>query len=96
MSENVRDQVEDKHSHEEIHTARNMADAANAGQSLQGYASINGLNETTEIAGVHRKSEITELAHRYFQEREESGLPGSADGDWFRAEEEVRRRSVSE
>jgi hypothetical protein len=82
MSDQVRDQVETRHTHNGIQTARNIPDAANAEQSLQGYAAINGLDEESEIA---------RLAHRYFHQRQREGIEGSADGDWFRAEEEIRR-----
>ena len=65
----------------QVETARNLPDAANAEQSIQGYASINGLDEEAEIARV---------AYELFQQRGEEN--GDADGDWFRAEQEVRRR----
>lgn len=80
--EAIRKLVEDPHAHEEIRTARNMPDAANAGQSLEGYAAVNALSEEDEIA---------RLAHKYFLERQKEGETGSADEDWFRAEQEVRR-----
>jgi hypothetical protein len=76
--------VEDPKAHPEIQTARGLADAANAEQSMQGYAAVNGLGGDDEIA---------RLAYRYFLEREQSGVEGTADGDWFRAEAEVRRQS---
>lgn len=81
MSKRVKDQVEDPGAHAEIKTARNLPDAANAEQSIQGYAAVNGLEEDSEIA---RK------AYELYLERGDQ--PGSADGDWFRAEAEVRRR----
>lgn len=80
--EDIRKLVEDPHAHEEIRTARNMADAANANQSLEGYAAVNALDENEEIG---------RLAHKYFLERQKEGGVGSADDDWFRAEQEVRR-----
>ena len=80
MSDEIRDMVEDSRSHADIRTARNLTDAANSGQSLMGYAAINDVSP-----------EVAELAYRYFQERQEQGLEGNADDDWFRAEEEVRR-----
>lgn len=80
MSNEEQNLVEDPKAHGEIETARNMPDAANAQQSLQGYAAVNGLDDDDEIARV---------AYRLFTER--GGEPGDADGDWFRAEEEVRR-----
>ena len=80
MSNRERDMVESPHP--EIKTARNLPDGANAEQSLKGYASINGLTEDEEIA---------QLAYELYQQRG-GAEEGSADGDWFRAEEEVRRR----
>jgi hypothetical protein len=80
MSNRVQDQVEKPSAHKGIETARNLPDAANAEQSIQGYASINGVDEHEEIA---------QRAYQLFQERGET--EGDADGDWFRAEEEVRR-----
>jgi hypothetical protein len=80
MSNRVQDQVEKPSAHKGIETARNLPDAANAEQSIQGYASINGLDEETEIA---------RLAYKLYKERGDQ--EGDADGDWFRAEEEVRR-----
>jgi hypothetical protein len=80
LSENIRDMVEDNRAHTGLKTARNLPDAANAGQSLMGYAAINDAED-----------EIAQLAFRYYQERQEQGIEGSADGDWFRAEQEVRR-----
>jgi hypothetical protein len=74
--------VEDAHAHRDIQTARNLPDAANVGQSLIGYAAINGLGDQDEIA---------RLAYCYFRDRQDQGINGDADGDWFRAEEEVRR-----
>ena len=73
--------VQDTSRHHEAETARNLPDAANAEQSIQGYASVNGLDEESEIARV---------AYELFQQRGEKN--GDADGDWFRAEQEVRRR----
>lgn len=73
--------VQDPAAHPGVTTARNLADAANAEQSLQGYAAVNGLDEQDEVARV---------AFDLYQNRGDQ--PGDADGDWFRAEEEVRRR----
>lgn len=86
MSDNIRDMVEDPGAHPNIRTAKNMADAANAGQPPQGYAAVSGLHEDEEIA---------RLAYQYFQQRQQDGTPGSADGDWFRAEAEVRRGGLA-
>jgi hypothetical protein len=81
MSNRAQDQVENPSAHKGIRTARNLSDAANAEQSIQGYAAVNALDEHAEIA---------RLAYKLFEERGEQD--GDADGDWFRAEEEVRRR----
>ncbi len=80
MSDEIRDMVEDTEAHPDIDTARNMPDAADAGASLLGYAAVNDTNE-----------DIARLAYKYYVEREQRGEEGSADGDWFRAEQEVRR-----
>jgi hypothetical protein len=80
MANNEKDLVEDPGAHKDIETARSLPDAANAQQSLEGYAAIN----------ADPDSEIAQAAFDMFKERGEN--PGDADGDWFRAEEEVRRR----
>lgn len=80
MSNKVEDMVESRH--DNVRTARNLPDAANADQNLQGYAAINDIADAD-------KEEIARLAHRYYQER--AGAEGSSDDDWFRAEQEVRR-----
>jgi hypothetical protein len=82
MSDEIRDLVETPHAHDGIGTARNLSDAANAEQSLEGYAAVNGLSDGSEIA---------RRAYELFERRQREGAEGSADGDWFRAEEEVRR-----
>jgi hypothetical protein len=48
---------------------------------MQGYAAINALDEHSEIAA---------LAYELYQQRGDQ--EGDADRDWFRAEQEVRRR----
>lgn len=85
MAKKARDLVQDPSAHKEISTARNLPDAANAGQSLMGYAAVSGLGDQDDIA---------RLAYEYFQDRQEQGREGSADDDWFRAEQEVRRRRI--
>jgi DUF2934 family protein len=85
MSKQVLDQVEQPAAHAGIKTARNLPDAANSEQSIEGYAAVNGLDERTEIA---------RLAYKLFEER--GSQEGDADGDWFRAEEEIRRRRHQE
>lgn len=67
--------------HEEMAPARNLPDAASADQSLQGYAAVNGLNE----------EDIARRAYELYLSRQRDGLDGSPDGDWYRAEQEVRR-----
>ena len=66
-------------------TARNMPDAANSDNSLEGYAAINGLDDHSEIA---------RRAHELYLQRVSSGETGCADDDWFRAEQEVRRNRM--
>jgi hypothetical protein len=66
-------------------TARNLPDAANSDNSLEGYAAINGLDDHSEIA---------RRAHELYLQRVSSGAGGSADDDWLRAEEEVRRNRM--
>ena len=80
MSDRERDQVEDPSAHPDIQTARNLPDAANAQQSIQGYAAVN----------VDEREEIARVAYELYQDRGEEH--GDADADWFRAEAEVRRR----
>lgn len=81
MSDEIRDMVEDSQSHADIPTARSLPDAANADESLMGYAAINDASPG-----------VAELAYTLFLERQEQGREGTADDDWFRAEEAVRRR----
>jgi len=83
MSEKIRDQVEDPHAHKDIPTAHSLMDAADAGQSMQGYAAVNGLGDDSEIAA---------LAYEYFERRQAEGTDGSAEEDWHRAERECRKR----
>ena len=66
-------------------TARNMPDAANSDNSLEGYAAINGLDEHSEVA---------RRAHELYLQRVSSGAPGTPDSDWFRAEQEVRHERM--
>ena len=62
-------------------TARNMPDAANSGNSLEGYAAINKVDD---------EEEIRQIAYRFYEERGRED--GSPEDDWFRAEQEVRRK----
>jgi hypothetical protein len=80
MSNNARDLVENPR--RETPAARNMPDAANADESIQGYAAVNGLNGDSDVA---------RRAYELYLQRRESGEDGTADGDWFRAEMEVSR-----
>jgi hypothetical protein len=80
MSNNPRDLVENPHAG--VPSARNMAGAANADESLLGYGAINSRDSDDEVA---------RRAYQLYQERQRKGEEGTADGDWFRAEEEVRR-----
>jgi hypothetical protein len=59
-----------------------MPDAANADSSIQGYAAVNGLDGDSEVA---------RRAYELYLMRQQAGEEGTADGDWFRAENEVRR-----
>lgn len=61
-------------------TAHSLEEAANADNSLEGYAAIN--------ADDH--SEIAKLAYHFYEER--GRQDGSAEEDWFRAEQEIRAR----
>ena len=80
MSNNEKDLVENPSAHKDVETARSLPDAANSQQSLEGYAAIN----------ADPDSEIAQTAFELYQQRGEN--TGDADGDWFRAEQEVRRR----
>ena len=79
MSNNPRDLVENPQAG--ARTARNMPDAANADQSLEGYAAINATGD----------ADIARRAYELYEERSRNGDEGNADADWFRAENEVRR-----
>ena len=90
---------------QELHTAHSLEDAANADNSLQGYAAINDVEDQHLLAQGHeahnthgghhshhhQHAEIERLAYQFYQER--GGQNGSADDDWFRAEREVHARS---
>jgi len=79
MSNKAEDLVENPHASSS--SARNLADAANADQSILGYAAVNGLVD----------DEVAKRAYELYLERQRTGKDGNAEGDWFRAEEEVRR-----
>lgn len=74
--------VEDPAAHQDIETAKSLPDAVNAEQSILGYAAVNGLDERDEIARI---------AYDLYNQR--NGGPGDADGDWYQAEQEIRRRT---
>jgi hypothetical protein len=75
----------DKMAKHKMSSARNMPDAANADNSLEGYAAINQMDDAEEIR---------QLAYKFYEDR--NGEEGSPDDDWFRAEQEVRRRRYDE
>ncbi len=75
-----RKMVDERHD-DPIKTAHSLPEMASAGESLEGYAAMNGLDGDSEIA---------RRAYELFQER--GGEHGYAEDDWFRAEQEVRRR----
>jgi DUF2934 family protein len=62
--------------------ATSLEDAANSDNSMMGYAAINDPAEHEQIA---------RLAYQYYEERR--GAEGSAEEDWHRAEQEIRRKS---
>lgn len=80
--------------HEELPPAHSLSDAANSGNTLQGYAAMNdpeGKSEIAHYAMEHPRDEQREIAHlayRFYLERE--GRDGSAEEDWFRAEQQIR------
>ena len=81
---------------EKEHIARSLEDAANSENTLQGYAAINNVDESSEIAQEaasehpEDRDEIARLAYQYYLER--GGEHGSHEEDWYRAEQEIRRR----
>jgi hypothetical protein len=82
VSNNPRDLVESAHA--EIRTARNMPAAA---------------DETTSYAAVNRAGNYDDVARRAYEiflDRQRTGEEGTADDDWYRAEEEVGRSRYSE
>lgn len=86
MSNDPRKLVQDPRAHEDMQTSHSMAEAANSGHSLQGYAALNALRSDDEVARI---------AYELYRRREQQGEPGDADTDWFKAEEEVRRTRES-
>jgi hypothetical protein len=64
----------------ERNAARNLMAAANSDNSLEGYAAINS----------DAKAEIAKLAKKFASAQGKQ--EGPDQDDWFRAEQEVRRR----
>lgn len=83
MHDKERDMVEDPNAHPDIETATSLSGAAAAGQSLLGYAAVNGMGDQDEIA---------RLAFEYYQRRQQNGENGDANDDWYRAEAEIRNQ----
>lgn len=74
-------QLVEKRKEEQLDSARSLPDMANSHSSLQGYTAVNGIDGQSEIA---------QRAYKLYQERGEEH--GYAEEDWFRAEQELRRR----
>lgn len=96
MNPRQKPEKEQKHSHEHLRPARNLEDAANSENTLQGYAAMNDEGEDTvigrEAAREHPDDheEIARLAYQYYLER--GGEHGSHEEDWYRAEREIRKQ----
>lgn len=69
-------------------TAHSLEDAANSDNSLEGYVAV---NHSPRTGGIDDHDEIAKLAYQYYQERGREH--GSHEEDWYRAEQELRRRS---
>lgn len=63
--------------------ATSQQNAANSDNSAMGYA-----------ASPQDREEIARLAYEYYKQRQDVGAEGSPEGDWYRAENDVRRRSL--
>ncbi|MBV8816877.1 MAG: DUF2934 domain-containing protein [Acidobacteriaceae bacterium] len=92
-------------------TAHSLSEAANSANTLQGYAAMNDPNAESEISQVAAEEQpsveyvpegegaydehraISVRAHELYLAR--NGEPGSADEDWFRAEQEIRAQRGS-
>ena len=61
--------------------AASLQEAAQSGNSIEGYVAMNYSPDHEEIATI---------AYQFYLER--AGQCGSPEEDWYRAEEEVRRR----
>ncbi len=68
-------------------TARSLEDAANSDNSLEGYVAV---NHSPRTGGIGDHDEIALLAYQYYEER--GGEHGWHEEDWYRAEQELRRR----
>lgn len=83
--------------HVEPPSAHTLEEAANSENTLQGYAAMNDADENSEIAEEAASEQpsdheaIAQLAYQYYLER--GGEHGSHEEDWYRAEQEIRRRS---
>lgn len=68
-------------------TAHSLEDAANSDNSLEGYVAV---NHSPRTGGIDDHDEIAMLAYQYYEER--GGEHGAHEEDWYRAEQELRRR----
>ena len=67
-----------------IAPARNLEEAVNSNDSLEGYAAMN-------------EDDNSEIAHRAYQLYEERGREhGFHEDDWYRAENEIRSRKSAD
>ena len=74
-------------------TAHSLEEAASSEHSLEGYVAINhGSGPHGDRRPEH--DEIAELAYRFYTER--GGEHGYAEQDWYRAEQELRRRRTGQ
>jgi hypothetical protein len=81
---------EPKHLDQRMESAHSLADAANSGDSLEGYVAVNhGAGPHGDRAIEHDR--IAELAYQFYRER--NGMHGSSEEDWLRAERELRQRN---
>ena len=69
---------------ERADTAHSLTEATSQENYLESYAAINAVDE---------HSQVSELAYQFFLERGEKH--GTPEGDWLRAEEEMKRRNSS-
>ncbi len=80
--------------------AHSLDEAANSGNTLQGYAAMNDVPKNSEISreAASETSDdheaISRLAYQYHLER--GGHHGSHEEDWHRAEQVIRSRRAAE